>query len=83
MRARLFRRDDAPPLGYTYAGELDAADADDVWRQLEADPFDPARRMGQGDVVYVGDVYYELDGDGGWRPLALGKLTPQLYRLIT
>lgn len=83
MRARLFRRDDAATLGYTYAGELDADGADDVWRQLEAEPAGSARRMRPRDVVYVGDIYLELDGDGGWRPLAPGELTRQLYRLIT
>jgi hypothetical protein len=39
--------------------------------------------MRPGDVVYVGDIYLELDGDGGWCALAPGKLTRQLYRLIT
>jgi hypothetical protein len=54
VRARLFRRDDAATLGYTYASELDADGADDVWRQLEAEPSGSARRMRPGDVVYVG-----------------------------
>ncbi len=82
MRARLFRRIDLAH-GFAYVGELDADDADDVWRQLEAEPPDSAGRMRPGDVVYVGDIYLELDGDGGWRPLAPGELTRQLYRLIT
>jgi hypothetical protein len=69
MRARLFCKDDSTPLGYAYSGEVDADDADDVWRQLQAEPVELGRRMRQGDVVYVGDVYYELDGDGGWHPL--------------
>ena len=81
MRARLFRRAEAP-ADYAYVGELDAVDADDVWRQLEAEAPGSARRMHPGDVVYVGDIYLELDGDGGWRPLAPGELTRQLYRLI-
>ena len=81
MRARLFRRDEAR-TGYTYVGELDAVDADDVWRQLEAEGPDSARRMHPGDVVFVGDLYRELDEDGGWHPLAPGQLTRGLYRQI-
>ena len=81
MRARVFRRNDTAH-GYAYVGELDAEDVDDVWRQLEAGPPDSVGGMRPGDVVYVGDVYFELDGDGGWRPLLPGELTRQLYGLI-
>jgi len=81
VRARLYRRAEAP-AGYTSLGELDAADADDVWRQLEAEAPDSARRMTPGDIVYIGDVYLELDPDGGWHPISPGELTRELYRLI-
>jgi hypothetical protein len=38
--------------------------------------------MHPGDVVFVGDLYRELDEDGGWHPLAPGQLTRGLYRQI-
>ena len=53
VRARIFRRD--APSSFHFAGELDAEDADNVWRQAEP--------LSEGDVVYIGDVYFELDGD--------------------
>lgn len=38
--------------------------------------------MREGDVLYIGDVYLALDGDGGWRPLEPGAETSRLYPLI-
>ncbi len=37
------------------------------------------RRLRPGDVVYIEDLYLELDGDGGWHRLTPGELTRQLY----
>jgi hypothetical protein len=75
LRARIFLREEAE---YRYGGELDAADADDVWRQLA---MVPERNLKAGDVIYIGDVYLELNPDGGWMPLAPGALTRRLYQL--
>jgi hypothetical protein len=33
-------------------------------------------------VVYLGDIYLALDGDGGWNRLQPGPATEDLYRLI-
>jgi len=51
-------------------------DADDAWTQLQDN--DPLK---EGDVVYIGDIYYELIGDGGWRVLQPNELTRELYAL--
>jgi hypothetical protein len=80
MRARVFFREQA---GWQLACELEAADPDDVWRQLQRDPLPGPRKPAVGDIVYVGDLYWELDGDGGWRPLKPGAFTQELYRLAT
>lgn len=79
MRARVFLRGED---GYSLACEIDAEDADDVWRQLEGDPDLAGRSLKQGDIVYISDVYLELDGDGGWGRILPGELTAELYRLI-
>jgi hypothetical protein len=49
MRARVFLRDPE----FRYAGELDAADADDVWRQLQLEPPATGRSLRSGDIVYT------------------------------
>jgi hypothetical protein len=81
LRARVFLKDEVGE--YRLAAEFEAQDADNVWRQIEAEPDIAGRRMAPGDIVYIGDVYLQLDGDGGWRPVRPGKLTRQLYGLIT
>lgn len=81
MRARIFLKEDRAEE-YRLAAELDAQDADDVWRQIEAKPEAAGRQMVPGDIVYVGDVYFELNGDGGWRRILPGSLTRRLYGLI-
>jgi hypothetical protein len=77
MRARVFLRDPE----FRYAAELDAADADDVWRQLQVESSAAGRSLRSGDVVYIEDRYYELNGDGGWAALIPGPLTERLYQL--
>lgn len=77
MRARIFLRDGSD---FRLATEMEADHADGVWRQLEASPERAGRRLQPGDVVYLGDVYLELNRDGGWRPLKPGNLTRALYR---
>ena len=79
MRARVFVRDP----DFRYAGELDAADADDIWRQLQLEPPAAGRPLRSGDIVYIEDRYYELNGDGGWVPLLPGPLTQRLYQLTS
>jgi hypothetical protein len=79
LRARVFRRLSADT--YEYAGEIEAVDADDVWRQLEGETLHEGESLAQGDVVYVGDVYHQLDGDGGWAVIPPSTLTQQLYKL--
>jgi hypothetical protein len=81
MRARIFLKEDRSQ-DYRLAAEFDAQDADDAWRQIEADPEGLGRRLLPGDIVYVGDVYVELNGDGGWLPISPGPLTRRLYALI-
>jgi hypothetical protein len=39
--------------------------------------------MREGDVVFVSDFYFELDGDGGWHHLTPGSVTRALYRQIS
>ena len=75
MRARIFRflSNDS----YRFERELDVVDADEAWRHLQA--LGEGAALREGDIVYVGDVYFELDGDGGWRPLPPGPLTISLY----
>jgi hypothetical protein len=41
------------------------------------------RSLRSGDIVYIEDRYYELNGDGGWAPLLPGSLTERLYGLAT
>jgi hypothetical protein len=79
VRARIFLRELS---GYRFGCELEATDADDAWRRVEASPVEPGRRLQAGDVVYVGDVYSELNGDGGWEILSPGTITRELYGLI-
>ena len=81
MRARVFRRLSADT--YEYAGEIEAVDADDVWRQLEGETLHEGEALAQGDVVYVADVYHQLDGDGGWAAMTPSTLTQRLYKLAT
>ena len=69
-------------LASRYGCELDAADAEDVWRQTQADASLAGRSLREGDVVYLADVYLALDGDGGWRRIEPGRATEDLYRLI-
>ena len=67
---------------YRLAIELSVEDADDAWRRLEAFPHPAGRHLMPGDIVYVGDLYLELDGDGGWHPLTPGELSQDLYHQI-
>jgi hypothetical protein len=76
MRARIFRRQGVDK--YSFAGELDVADADDAWRHFQGQ-----EPLAEGDIVYVGDQYLELIGDGGWRALTPGDRTRELYLLAT
>ena len=77
LRARVFLRDP----DFSFAGELEAADADDVWRQTQRDPSIAGRNLRDGDIVFIGDQYLELNGDGGWSLLVPGPITERLYRL--
>jgi hypothetical protein len=79
LRARIFLRD---PAGYRLAAELSADDADHAWRQIENDPELVGRRLAAGDLVYIGDEYLEIDGDGGWHLVGPGEMTTGLYRQI-
>jgi hypothetical protein len=79
LRARVLLADGA---GFRYGCELDATDPDDVWRQAQGDRGLAGRNLREGDVVYLGDVYLALDGDGGWNSLEPGDATKDLYRLI-
>lgn len=81
MRARIFRRLAADT--YEYIGEMQADDADDVWRQLQGEALLGVGGLAQGDVVYIADVYHQLDGDGGWAAIPPGALTKRLYQLAT
>jgi len=67
---------------FRYAGELEANDADDIWRQLAVDPSLAGRSLRPGDVVYIEDRYYELNGDGGWVSMVPGLTTKRLYDLV-
>jgi len=67
---------------FHYAGELEATDADEAWIKIERDPSGVGRTLRAGDVIFVGDEYLELNGDGGWRRLEPGETTRALYRLI-
>lgn len=80
MRARVLYR--LSPTAYRLACTLDEDDADGVWRRLQAQPALAGRSMKAGDVIYLADVYYEPNGDGGWRVLEPGAETKLLYRLI-
>ena len=66
---------------YEYVSEMDASDADDAWRQLQGETLDGVRSLTKGDVVYIADVYHQLDGDGGWAVVPPGELTKRLYEL--
>lgn len=79
MRARVFLREGAE---YRLAVELSVEDADDAWRRLEAFPHPAGRHLMPDDIVYVGDLYLELDSDGGWHPLTPGDLSRDLYQQI-
>jgi hypothetical protein len=50
--------------------------------RTQGNPRLAGRRLREGDVVYLGDVYLALDGDGGWRRLESGQATEDLYDLI-
>jgi hypothetical protein len=52
-----------------------------VWRQLQLEPPALGRSLRSGDIVYIEDRYYELNGDGGWASLAPGPMTERLYNL--
>jgi len=80
VRARIFRRLAADT--YEYVGEMQADDADDAWRQLQGKAL-PWDRLAQGDVVYIADIYYQLDGDGGWATIPPSALTSRLYEQAT
>jgi hypothetical protein len=49
---------------------------------LEAKPELAGRPLAAGDVVYIADLYWELNGDGGWSAIPPGELTRQLYRTV-
>jgi hypothetical protein len=68
---------------YEYVGEMEADDADDVWRQLQGEALRGIGGLAQGDVVYIADVYQQLDGDGGWAAIAPSALTKRLYELAS
>jgi len=55
MRTCVFLRDRDD---WRFACELDAGDADEAWRQLKANPSLAVRRLTEGDVVYVADLYW-------------------------
>ena len=69
MRARIFHY--LSPDSYKFERELDLADADEAWRQLQS--LGEGAALKKGPIVYIGDLYFELDGDGGWRPLPPGS----------
>ena len=79
VRARVFRC--VGPASYEFGGEVDAAEVDDVWRQLQ-DREGSAAPLAPGDIVHIGDLL-ELDGDGGWRNLPPDDVTRELYALAT
>lgn len=81
MRARIFRRLAADT--YEYVGEIVADDADDAWRQLQGETLYRLGGLAQGDVVYVADVYHQLDGDGGWAVIPPSTRTKRLYELAS
>lgn len=83
LRARLFIAAADGSDAYTYGGEIDAVDADDVWRIVQRSPETFGRMLHEGDIVYIADVYLKLDGDGGWQPLPPSELTQMLYALVT
>lgn len=66
---------------YTYGGEIDAVDADEVWRIVQSNPEAFGGPLREGDIVYIGDVYLRLEGDGAWRALRPSELTRTLYTL--
>lgn len=66
---------------YEYVGETEADDADDVWRQMPGQALRGVGGLAQGDVVYIADVYHELDGDGGWTAIFPSALTKRLHKL--
>jgi hypothetical protein len=78
VRARVFLRGRGK---FRYGGELEAADVEDVWRQVQGDARPFGRPLRSGDIVYIGDLYHELNPDGGWQMLAPGPKTERLYRL--
>jgi hypothetical protein len=75
VRARIFRF--LGPDSYEFERQLDVVDADEAWRRLQS--LGEGAALREGDIVYVGDLYFELDGDGGWRSLPSGPLTVRLY----
>jgi hypothetical protein len=75
VRARIFRY--RSPDSYTFERQLDVVEADEAWRRLQS--LGEGAALREGDIVYVGDLYFELDGDGGWRSLPPGQLTVRLY----
>jgi hypothetical protein len=81
MRARIFRR--LASDTYEYVGEMEADDAEDVWRQLQGEAVLGVGGLAEGDVVYIADVYHQLDGDGGWAIVPPSALTKHLYELAT
>ena len=62
--------------------EVGAASPEDAWKILAGDSKPVERRLQPGDVLYVGDLYLQIDGDGGWHVLNPGDLTRSLHRLI-
>jgi hypothetical protein len=52
-----------------------------VWRQLEQNPSPAGRALSTGDIVYIGDQFLELNGDGGWAHIVPGPMTERLYRM--
>jgi hypothetical protein len=62
---------------------MEADDAEDVWRQLQGEAVLGDGGLAEGDVVYIADVYHELDGDGGWAAIPPSALTKSLYELAT
>jgi hypothetical protein len=79
LRARVLLLEEG---SYRFGCEIDVPNADDVWRRLEASPGAAGRALRSGDIVYIQDLYLELNGDGGWRALPPSELTQSLYSLI-
>lgn len=80
MRARYFGIR-APGDSYVLVAEIDAEEPDGVWEALQARAVGH-QGLAEGDIVYIGDQYFRLNGDGGWDLISPSELTRRLYPLI-